>query len=161
MRIEPRALVGPLVAALVLILTLQQTTGELHRAGLWEGSHHFTGVRADDPYARLDQSIARAHAAAPGTGLRDPFVYGSAPHVALRRVATTHVVTPPRVVMPVLTAIFWDADPRALIRYGGREYTVRSGGEFEDYRVASITRDQVTLEKNGQSMVLNRPIKGE
>jgi hypothetical protein len=153
-------LVGPLVAALVLILTLQQTMNSLHRAGLWAGNARFGTVRSDDPYGRLDQSIARAHAAAPGTGLRDPFSFYTTPSVAVHH-TTTPVVKAPKVVLPVLTAIISDADPRALIHLNGHDYTVRAGGLFDEYRVISITRDQVTLDHNGQSLVLNRPLKGE
>jgi hypothetical protein len=159
-KIDARGLVGPLVAALVLILTVQQTLGSLHRAGLWAGNARFGTVRADEPYARLDQSIAQAHAAASGDGMRDPFSFGNVTQVTVRR-REIPVVKPPRVIPPVLTAIVWDADPRALIRLNGHEYTVRSGGEFEQYRVLSITRDQVTLDHDGQSLVLNRPLKGD
>ena len=37
----------------------------------------------------------------------------------------------------------------------------RVGGLFEDFRVTSITRDLVAVEKNGQSLVLSRHTKGE
>src|SRR5204863_5898996 len=40
-KIDARSLVGPLVAALILILTVQQTLGSLHRAGLWAGANRF------------------------------------------------------------------------------------------------------------------------
>ena len=160
MKLDARAVVGPLVALLILVLTVQQTMSALHRAGLWGGSTRTTAIRSDDPYARLDQSIAHAHEAESGTGLRDPFSFGSAPTVAAHH-TVVHVVKAPPVVLPVLTAIISDADPRALIRLNGRDYTVRAGGLFDEYRVVSITRDQVTLDHNGQSLVLNRPLKGD
>ena len=162
MKIAPREIIGPLVAALVLVLTVHQTLDALHRAGLWTNSRRLAPLQAADPYARLDQAIARANATGSGTGVRDPFVFGYVPVVAVDHAVRIHVVKPPPPPpLPVLTAIIWDNDPRALIRLDGREYTIHSGGLFAEYRVASITRNQVTLEKDGQSLVLNRPLKGD
>jgi hypothetical protein len=56
--------------------------------------------------------------------------------------------------VPVLTSIVWDADPRATIRFNGRDYSVRQAALFDDYRVVSITRDQVVLDRLGESLVL-------
>jgi len=94
--------------------------------------------------------------------VRDPFAFGNVAVASVDHAVRVHVVKPPPPPpQPVLTAIIWDNDPRALIRLNGREYTIHSGGLFAEYRVASITRSQVTLEKDGQSLVLNRPLKGE
>lgn len=161
MKFDARSLIGPLVAALVLVLVVRQTTGALHRAGLWGGTRRASFERPQDPYARLDQAIAIAVAPAPAAPLRDPFAYGAGPAVAGVRLAHPKATAPPPIELPVVTAIVWDADPRALIRLKGHEYTVRSGGLFDDYRVVSITRDQVTLDQHGKSLVINRPLKGE
>jgi len=141
-KLDARVVLGPLLAAFVLVVTLQQTMDALHRAGHWSPGRRIMRARTDDPYERLDAAIARA-ASTTTSGVRDPFAYGT--------VAVT----------PVLTAIIWDNDPRALIHFNGRDYTVRSGGQFDEYRVVGITRDRVTLDKDGQPLLLNRPLKGE
>jgi len=64
-------------------------------------------------------------------------------------------------VRPQLTAILWDADPRAMIRYDGRDYTVRENSLFAEFRVASITKSNVTLERNGSPIVLSLRPRGE
>ncbi len=61
----------------------------------------------------------------------------------------------------MLTAIVFDADPRALLRWNGRDYSVRPGGLFDDFQVVSITRDQVVLSRNGENIVLQRKSQGE
>jgi hypothetical protein len=54
----------------------------------------------------------------------------------------------------VLTAIVADNDPRAVIRYEDRNFTVKAGDLFADFRVVSITASEVVLESNGQRYVL-------
>jgi hypothetical protein len=61
----------------------------------------------------------------------------------------------------VLTAIVYDADPRALVRWMGRDWTVRPGGLFDDFQVTSITRDQVTLSRGSETIVLQRKTQGD
>jgi len=61
----------------------------------------------------------------------------------------------------VLTTIVFDADPRATVRWDGRDYSVRAGALFADFRVVSITRDQVVLDHAGESVVLKLPRKGD
>jgi hypothetical protein len=61
----------------------------------------------------------------------------------------------------VLTAIVFDADPRALVRWQGREYTVRPGGIFAEFEVESITRDQVVLKRGPENIVLRRKPQGD
>lgn len=161
MKLDPRSLIGPLVAALVLILTVQQTRSALQRAGHWGPSRRTSGARADNPYTRLDQAIAAAGAAATSGALRDPFAFGSVPVAATPHVTRPKVVKPPKIPDPVLTAIIWDNDPRALIRFNGQDYTVRSGGQFAEFRVTNISRERVVLDKGGLPLVLNRPLKGE
>jgi hypothetical protein len=71
------------------------------------------------------------------------------------------VQVPAPVARPVLTAIVWDADPRALVRWQGREWTVRAGALFDEFQVVSITRDQVTLSRGTESIVLQRKPQGD
>ncbi|MEK7330743.1 MAG: hypothetical protein AAB113_08060, partial [Candidatus Eisenbacteria bacterium] len=91
--------------------------------------------------------------------LRDPFAYGRAPVAASRARARPYVPPPPP--RPVLTAILADNDPRALIHYDGRDYRVKTGDSFADFKVISITADQVVLDRGGQRLILHRPTKGE
>jgi hypothetical protein len=71
------------------------------------------------------------------------------------------VVTPVPEARPVLTAILTDNDPRALIRWKDREWTVREGGLFDEFQVLSITRDQVTLRRGDATVVLQRKNPGD
>ena len=66
---------------------------------------------------------------------------------------------PPAV--PVLTAIVWDNDPRALVHWKDREWTVREGGLFDEFQVVSITRDQVSLRRGDATLVLQRRNLGD
>jgi hypothetical protein len=61
----------------------------------------------------------------------------------------------------VLTSIVWDNDPRATVRWEGRDYSVRENSLFADFRVTGIRRDQVVLERGGERLVLRLPQKGE
>jgi hypothetical protein len=63
--------------------------------------------------------------------------------------------------VPVLTAIVWDSDPRALIRWNEREWTVREGGLFDEFQVVRITRDHVTLRRGEETLELHRRNPGE
>ena len=156
MKLDARSLIGPLIATLVLAVVVQQTVDALHRAGHWSPPRR-VGVAhaANDPYAMLDQAIGRAASAA-SSPVRDPFAYYSAPVAVTTHVSRPHVVKPPRIPDPVLTAIIWDSDPRALIRFNGRDYTVRSGGQFAEYRVSSISRERVVLDKIGRASCRER-----
>jgi hypothetical protein len=62
---------------------------------------------------------------------------------------------------PTLTSIVWDADPRATVRYEGNDYSVRANSLFADFRVTSITANQVVLDRNGEQIVLTLNPKGE
>ena len=160
MKIEPRSLVAPALALIVVVMVITQTMGALRRSGAWEPRKpHHAAPRRDDPYARLDREIAQALAAAPADNLRYPFVWGGAPAAAVHpaKIRPAKPVPPPR---PVLTAILWDNDPRALIHWNDRDYTVRSGDRFAEFHVTSFTREQIVLDRNGESLVLKRPIKG-
>ena len=160
MRIRPRRLVTPLVALALFGVTVQQTGSALRASGVW--SAITTEGVAPDPYSRLDRILARrdtTHRAR----LRDPFAYARvAAPVAVHRPATPRPTTPAApTARPVLKAIIWDADPRASVYWNDRDYSVRVNTLFDDYRVRSITRDQIVLERAGESIVLRLPHKGE
>jgi len=69
------------------------------------------------------------------------------------------VLPPP--ALPILTAIVWDNDPRALVHWKDREWTVREGGLFDEFLVVSITRDQVSLRRGDATLVLQRRNPGD
>jgi len=92
--------------------------------------------------------------------LRDPFAYGRPAAPEHRAPDRPHVSAAAAQARP-------DRDPRrqrprALIRHQDRNFTVKSGDLFADFRVVSITADQVVLERtNGERVVLKRPTKGD
>jgi hypothetical protein len=63
--------------------------------------------------------------------------------------------------VPILTAIVWDNDPRALVHWKDRDWTVREGGLFDEFLVVSITRDQVSLRRGDATLVLQRRNLGD
>ena len=166
MRIEPRTLVVPLVAGLVLVLTLQQTVGALRMSGSWRLGGQGPRPRPDDPYSRLEGILSRTSPSVVYDQLRNPFAFGAAPkpagtaeapHRPTQAVRVTPTGPPP----PVLTAIVWDNDPRATVRYDGRDFSVRENSLFADFRVTSISSTKVVLERNGEAIVLTLPPKGD
>lgn len=159
MRFDPRRLIAPLAAFLLLAVTLQQTSDALRRAGAWGRDQRQAKDEKASPFERLDREIARRGAADPSATQRNPFDFYTA-----RTTTPTQTATRPRpqapAPKPVLTAIIFDNDPRALVRFEGRDYTVRDNSLFAEYRVVRITRDEVVLDKGGQSLVLRRPTGG-
>ncbi len=162
---DPGTWLSPIVAVLVMAAAVAQTLSALGVTGAfgWQAS---TPPPVISPaYQAVDQAMDVHDPAFTLQGLRDPFMYahppddnnGSAPAPPPR----TKPVPAPVVVLPVLTAIVWDADPRALVRWKGREWTVREGGLFDEFQVASISRDQVTLRRADSSLVLTRRNPGE
>jgi len=93
--------------------------------------------------------------------VRDPFT--ARPTVAarslVRPVKVVAKAAPPEV--PILTAIVWDNDPRALVHWKDRDWTVREGGLFDEFLVVSITRDQVSLRRGDATLVLQRRNLGD
>lgn len=159
MKPSPEALAGPLIALLLLVLIFQQTLGALRAAGAW-GRRTATVTRHEDPYAPLDRALASADSVA--LVARDPFHFARtpAPRLAARR-PEPQPVTPVAPPPPQLTAIIFDNDPRATIRYQGRDYPVRVNSLFADFRVVRIARDEVVLDRAGEMLVLKLPTKGE
>jgi hypothetical protein len=159
-KIDPRALVGPLAAFLLLAITLQQTTDALRRSGAWRRQASGPATTAESPFAKLDTELARRAALAPGNLERDPFRYGWTRPAPTASRTTPRPVQPAPAPRPVLTAIIFDSDPRALVRFDGRDFTVRDNTLFAEYRVVRITRDEVVLDRSGESLVLKRPTGG-
>ena len=59
MRLDLARLLGPLVAALVLVLILQQTLGALRVAGVW-GQRLTAAAPATSPFTRIEDLLAPA-----------------------------------------------------------------------------------------------------
>ncbi len=150
-------LVGPLVAIVVLAFVGFSTWESLRVTGAFGTARHAPVVRAVDPYTTLDAALGRPHL--PSGAVRDPMAFGAAPVVAPdpTRPVVRRPVEPAAPARPQLTAIVYDTDPRALVRWGGREWTVRPGGLFDEFVVRAITRDQVTLQRGSETIVLQRP----
>lgn len=160
MKIDPRRMIAPLAAFLLLAVTLQQTSDALRRAGAWRSESEAAARPAPNPFERLDGEIARRAALEAATPQRDPFDFQRAPVVRSTQTTPRRPAPPPPAPKPVLTAIIFDNDPRALVRFDGRDYTVRDNSLFADYRVVRITRDEVVLDKGGEPLVLRRPTGG-
>jgi hypothetical protein len=162
MRFDLARLIGPLVAAIVLVAVFQETMGALRAGGVWR-QRRLASAQAVSPYARIESLLAGA-ASAPGQPTRDPFAFGHAPVPApsdrpARPRPTAAPVAPAR---PVLTSIVWLSDsPSATVRWNGRDYPVQVNTLFDEFRVVSISRDQVTLARGGETFVLQLPKKGD
>jgi hypothetical protein len=162
MRFDPARLLGPLVAALVLVLIVQQTLGALRAGGVW-GQRHATVVLPASPFARIERLLAPA-ASEPPAVLRDPFAFGRAPAPAVthRPAAPRPAPVPVAPARPVLTSIVWlESNPSATLRWNGRDYPVQTNTLFDEFRVQSITRNQVTLMRGGETLMLQLPKKGD
>ena len=164
MRIDARALIVPIAALVVLVLTLQQTLGALRDSGSWRRGARARVVQSDDPYTRIDNLLANEATPLSAERLRNPFAFGAAgaPGTPIVTHAGTKWVRPrPAPPQPALTSIIWDADPRATVRYDGRDFSVRVNTLFADFRVKSITSNEVVLDRNGESIVLTLRPKGD
>ena len=162
MRLDLARLLGPLVAALILVLIVQQTLGALRVGGVW-GQRRTTAAPPASPYARIEGLLAPAAGDTTAT-TRDPFVFGRAQaSVAARRPAAARPATAPVApARPVLTSIVWlESNPSATLRWNGRDYPVQTNTLFDEFRVQSITRNQVTLSRGGETLVLQLLKKGD
>jgi len=161
-KLEARTVVSPLVALVILIAIASFTREALTLSGAWRKASKVARHNAPDPFAPIDHMLSTAPPPRPAS-LRDPF--GTAPPVLAvnthPRVRPHVDKPPPPPPAPVLTSIVYDADPRATVRWNGHDYSVRAGALFADFRVMSITRDQVVLDHFGESMVLQLPKKGD
>ena len=158
---EAGRLLTALIAVVVFALVAFQTVGALHDSGAWAGAwkkHSFVpGPRPDDPFAPLDALLDHPLPPLGSGAVRDPFALGAAPAPATSHApAARKPVAPAPEPKPILTAIVWDADPRALVHWQGRDWTIRSGGLFDEFQVQSITREQVTLSRGSETIVLQQ-----
>lgn len=140
-----------------------QTWTSLRSAGAWRSAAPAVKISPDDPFAILDHHLAREQRPL-AAAVRDPFRFGA----AVAPVATpSGTPRPPRVVVPaapqrpVLTAIVWDNDPRAIINWQGRAWTVHEGLLFDEFVVTSIRPEQVVLKRGDEIIVLTRKSSGE
>jgi hypothetical protein len=120
-------------------------------------------MTVEDPYTRVDDLFAQ-RAEPPTEGMRNPFAFGAArivPVVNHGHAIIRPPVIPPAPPKPTLTSIIWDSDPRATVRYDGRDFSVRANSLFADFRVKSITANQVILDRNGETIVLGLRPKGD
>ncbi len=152
---------APLLACVLFAVILVQTRAALRVSGTWARVAPPAPTAAMDPYGPLDRLIAGAAGSPSPSPERDPFALGPVAGVVAPPHAVRRPVVPAPPPRPVLTSIVWDYDPRATIRWGGREYSVRENTLFADFRVAGISRDQVVLERGGERFVLALPKKGE
>jgi len=162
MRLDPARLVGPVVATLVLVIVLQQTLGALRVAGVW-GPRRATVAPPASPFARIE-SLLLAAPGGPAGAMRDPFSFGRAPApVAARRPAAPRpAAAPVAPARPVLTSIVWlESNPSATLRWNGRDYPVQVNTLFDEFQVRNITRNQVTLSRGDEILVLQLPKKGD
>jgi hypothetical protein len=153
---------APLIAVALFAFVVVQTLHALHDSGVWRFGVRKAYVPPADPLAELDGLIASAQRPTFAGAARDPFGYGAVTTVPdpLKPLVHKPVVPPPPEV-PVLTAIVFDADPRAQLRWKGHEYTVHEGGLFAEFVVGSITRDQVVLKRRDETIILQRKPQGE
>ena len=162
MKLDAEKIMPPLLAALILMLTLNQTLAALKKSGTWGGKTRGPVIRTEDPYAMLDRELGRPQPNLPLDQLRDPFSYVVAPSAPVVRVARATIIPKPAAPeVPVLTGIVWDNDPRATIHFDNRDFSVRENSLFADFRVMRITSTQVILARKGEPLVLTLRPKGE
>ena len=157
--------VSPLIALLVMGMVCVQTLAALRESGAFGWHTSAPRVAVSPAYASLDRAIDRHDPRFTLRDLRDPFEYShasAAPVDHSQPPASRHKPVPVMAAeVPVLTAIVWDNDPRALVRWHQREWTVRQGGLFDEFQVVDISRDQVTLRRGDETLVLHRRNPGE
>ena len=154
--------IAPFFALALMALVVFQTLQALQEAGVWRFGAREVFVPPADPLAPLDGLVARVQESTFSSASRDPFGYGqSAIRPGGDRLVVRRPVVPRPPPLPVLTAIVYDADPRAIVRWDGREYTVRPEGIFAEFVVESITRDQVVLQRGPEKIVLRRKPLGD
>jgi hypothetical protein len=157
--LDARALFAPLVAVALLLVIGVQTSDALRKSGSW-GQRRPAALPAEDLYTRLDHLLARSAEPTAPLPARNPFAYGGSARPAPvdrahqpRRPGPVAETLQPR-PRPLLTAIVADNDPRAVIRYEGRDFAVKAGDLFAEFRVVSISANEVVLDGGGQRLVL-------
>jgi hypothetical protein len=157
----PEAWLPPLVAIAVLITAGTQTVSALRVTGAFGWQTDAVPVAVPPAYDAVNRALDRRDPRLALAAVRDPFT--ARPTVAtrppVRPVKVVANAAPPEV--PILTAIVWDNDPRALVHWKDRDWTVREGGLFDEFLVVSITRDQVSLRRGDATLVLQRRNLGD
>jgi len=161
-------LASPIVALAVLVVAVLQTLGALGVTGAFGAGGAAQRPAMAPAYQSLDRAIDRRDPHFTLVGLRDPFTFGrrdgdtngDTPSATAARPRPVAVNTVPE-AQPVLTAIVSDNDPRAVIHWKGRDWTVRVGGLFDEFQVVSITREQITLRRGDATLVLQRKNPGD
>ena len=151
-----------------LRFSLPASLGALKASGAWKPNSKVR-VRRESPYMALDAMLGRPASEPLPEAIRDPFGYGSATLPPTPRTTTfrTHVASPvtpapaPEPARPTLTSIIWDADPRATVRFEGKDFSVRTNTLFADFTVKSIGQTEVVLVRGGQEIVLRLNKRGE
>ncbi len=153
----------PALALWVLATVGVTTLAAVRRGDVWRGRARDLAFRLqNDPYVEVERSLADAGGRDLGQ-LRNPFALGAPPAAAKPSPRPRpRPPQPPEPEPPRLTAIVWSAeDPRAVVWWSGRSYSLRAGQTFESFRVVSIGRDRVVLEQAGKSITLAVERKGE
>ncbi len=158
---DPARWITGIVAFTVLAAIVAQTLAALGVTGAFGWRVAPVMVPVPLAYRTVDLALDRRDAVQPLAGVRDPFEFWHASPEPTQTRTRPRLVTVAAPAAPVLTAIVWDNDPRALIRWKDREWTIREGGLFDVFQVVSITRDQVLLTRGDETLVLRRGNPGE
>jgi len=163
MRVGAAGWIALLVGVGVLMLVVSETIAGLGVTGAFGWRVQPVKVEVPSAFRTVDETLARLEGSAAPDGLRDPFVFARPTAVAVTRAAAPAAPRPlpAAEAQPILTAIVWDDDPRALVRWKGREWTIREGGLFDEFQVVRISRDQVQLRREDATLVLTRRNPGE
>lgn len=154
-------LLAPLLAVAVFVYVLLQTGHALQDSGVWRFGARRMAAPPADPFVELDGTIARVQSAPFDASPRDPFVYGPVERSSVLERVVRRLTPPAPPERPVLTAVVFDADPSAVVRWKGREYSVRTNGIFDEFVVMSISREQVVLKRGSETIVLQRKPQGD
>jgi hypothetical protein len=161
MKLDAKLVMPWIVAVVVLAVVVAQTAEALRQSGVWRSASRVPAVRTVDPYDHIERALARVQPAIPPGGLRNPLAFGFVPITVVGHPEVSHPRIPPPPPQPVLTSIVWDNDPRATVRWNSHDYSVRRNSLFADFRVLSISRDEVVLESGKETLRLKLPRKGE
>ena len=156
----PEAWLPPLVALAVLIAAGTQTVAALRVTGAFGWQPDVVPVAVPPAYESVNRALDRRDPRLTLAAVRDPFSTRAPVAVPRWSPKIAAPVAPPP-ALPILTAIVWDNDPRALVHWKDREWTVREGGLFDEFLVVSITRDQVSLRRGDATLVLQRRNPGD
>jgi hypothetical protein len=155
--------VTPALALGVLAFVGLTTLASVRRFDVWRVRARDVDSRLQaDPYADLERSLGDSPRPEVAS-LRNPFALASAtPPPGQRSRPRMKPAGPVEPAPPLLTAIVWSPDdPRAVIQWNGRSYSLRAGQAFESFRVVRIARDRVVLDQDGRTVALELRKKGE